>query len=103
MRVRRSKRGMIVAILFLLLAGIAFATHLYSVKTNAGDSGESAVWFFLFTLPWGVLPAFMPDNLVYSSTWGKLAYPISWSMVLLNSFLIYCAAGGLRFSRGRNS
>ena len=49
---RKSKAGFIVAGLFVGLALLALASHLYSVNTNTGDSGESAIMLIPFMLPW---------------------------------------------------
>ncbi len=85
-----SKPGRFVAGAYLLLAMFAFATHLISVKTNTGDSGESAIAFFLLTLPWGMM---LPKSLFHSPAWAYLAYPVGWLLVILNSLIIYLPFG----------
>jgi len=86
----RSKPGRIIAGAYLVLAMIAFVTHLISVKTNPADSGESALPFFLLTLPWGMM---LPKSLLYTSAWAYLAYPVGWMLVLLNSLILYLPFG----------
>lgn len=86
----RSKPGRYVAGAYLMLAMIAFVTHLISVNTNPGDSGESAIPFFMLTLPWGMM---LPKSLFYSSAWAYMAYPVGWLLVILNSLLIYFPFG----------
>ncbi len=86
----RSKPGRIVAGGYLLLAAIAFVTHLVSVNTNPADSGESALPFFLLTLPWGMM---LQKSLLYTSAWAYLAYPVGWLLVALNSLILYFPFG----------
>lgn len=86
----RSKPGRIIAGAYLALALIAFVTHLISVKFNAGDSGESAIPFFLLTLPWGMM---LPKSLMYTAAWAYLAYPVGWLLVILNSLILYFPFG----------
>lgn len=82
--------------LFLIIAIIAFLTHIVSVKTNPADSGLSAIWFYLCTIPWVEM---LPKSLFYSKIWKTLNYPVGWCFVLLNTFLIYCLFGGIKFKK----
>ena len=86
----RSKPGRIIAGIYLAMALVAFVTHLISVKTNPADSGESALPFFLLTLPWGMM---LPKSLLYTSAWAYLAYPVGWLLVALNSLILYFPFG----------
>ena len=91
--IEKSKTGRNFALGFLLLAAIPFAVQLYALKTGAEGSGESALWFSLFTLPWGML---LPDTFFDSELWRRFAFPLSWFMIVLNAFLLYLISGGLR-------
>ncbi len=93
LRLKESKSGLIVASIFVVLAILAFATHLHSVYTNPGDSGESAVVLMPLVSPWVSL---IPNNVFYSEVWRRGAYPVFGLFVFFNSFLIYCLFGGLR-------
>lgn len=86
----RSRPGRIVAGAYLSLALIAFVTHLISVKTNPADSGESAIPFFLLTLPWGMM---LPKSLLYTELWTYMAYPAAWGAIVLNSIMLYLPFG----------
>lgn len=85
-RLKKSKVGMIIAVLYLLLAAGVFIAHLYSVNTNPGDSGESAIPFMLLTLPWLFI---VPQSLMYAPAWAWLAYPLGWLFVVLNALALY--------------
>jgi hypothetical protein len=95
-RLRKSRVGAALAGAFVATAAVLFALHLYSMKTNAADSGESALWFFLFTLPWAYL---LPEAVINASWWDRVAYGAGWALVLLNAFLLYCIGGGVTFFR----
>ncbi|HSD43704.1 MAG TPA: hypothetical protein VLD36_17785 [Burkholderiales bacterium] len=97
MRLRLSRTGCALAITFLCIAGALFALHWHSFRTNPGDSGESALWFFLCTLPWAFL---LPEALVSSPGWDDVAYYIGWAFVAWNAFLLYCIGGGIRLATG---
>ena len=90
---RKSKAGFIVGGLFLLLALLGLAAHLYSMATNPQDGGESAVIMIPFALPWIL---WIPKTLVASASWQWLTYPVFGGMALLNAFILYCVFGGLR-------
>jgi len=96
-RLQKSRLGLVVTGAFLGAALALFALHLASVKTNPADSGESAFWFFLFTLTWAYL---LPEALIDAPWWDRVAYGASWVLVAVNAFLIYCLAGGLRGGLG---
>lgn len=87
---KKSKPALIIASFYLLLAMAVFAAHLYSVKTNPADSGESGIPFFMLTLPWITL---VPGSWHYTAAWSWLAYPVSWFCVALNGFIVYCTVG----------
>lgn len=95
---QKSKLGMICAGIFLIIAGIAFATHLISVQTNPADSGLSGIWFFLCGIPWSFM---LPTSLTYSKIWRYIAYPVMWGMVIWNAFLLYCIFGGIRLQKNK--
>jgi hypothetical protein len=84
----KSTAGAIAAILYLLVAAGVFVAHVYSVKTNPADSGESAIPFFLLTLPWALA---VPEALIRSTAWVWLSYPLAWLFVGLNALILYCA------------
>jgi len=93
---RKSKFGFIISGFYLVLAAVAFGTHIYSVETNSADSGLSALWFALLAMPWIQL---IPDSLAYSPLWGLLVYPVCWLMVALNAFILYVCLGGIRVGK----
>ncbi len=94
---KHSKSGWVAAGLFTALAVVALLSHLYSILTRPGDSGESAVVMIPFAIPWIF---WIPDALVQSRFWKVLAYPVFGALVLLNAFLLYCVFGGLRGRSG---
>ena len=91
---RKSKAGFIVSGIFFALAVAALAVHLYSVKTNVADSGESGIVLLPFCLPWIMM---IPDSVLYSRWYGQLAYVIYLVFVAINALILYIIAGGLRF------
>ncbi len=95
--IEKSTTGRNFALGFILLAGLVFAAHLYGMKTGTAQSGESALWFSLFTLPWGGM---FSKSFLESALWLRFAYPLSWSLVLLNALILYLISGGLRIKRG---
>jgi hypothetical protein len=95
-RLRKSRIGRAFAGAFLAVAAVLFALHILSVKTNPADSGESALWFFLLTLPWAYL---LPEAVINTPWWDRVAYGAGWLLVGLNAFLLYCVSGGLAFTR----
>ncbi len=86
----RSRFGWFIAGAYIALALVTFVAHLVPVKTNPADSGESAIPFFLLTLPWGMM---LPKSLLYTSAWAYLAHPVGWLLVLLNSLILYLPFG----------
>ncbi len=92
MRLRLSKPGLAVAIAFLCVAGALFALHFHAVKAGPAGAGESALWFFLCTLPWAFL---LPEAATRAPGWDGIADYVSWAFVAWNAFLLYCACGGL--------
>jgi hypothetical protein len=97
-RLRKSRVGLVLAGAFLAVAGALFALHLVSMKTNHADSGESALLFFVLTLPWAYL---LPDSVINASWWDRVAYGAGWLLVGLNAFLLYCLGGGIGLGRPR--
>jgi hypothetical protein len=95
-RLRKSRFGLVLAGAFLALAAVLFVIHVVSMKTNQADSGESALLFFLLTLPWAYL---LPEAVINAAWWDDVAYGAGWVLVGLNAFLLYCVAGGLGFRR----
>ena len=79
-----SKVSLAIASFYVLLATIVFVLHFYSVKTNPADSGESALPFFILTLPWMM---FVPTSWFNLPAWNWLAYPIAWFCVTFNAFV----------------
>ena len=72
--------------LYVIAAAVLFGAHWYSLKTNPGDSGESAIPFFLLTLPWMLA---VPEAMIRSAYWIWLSYPLAWVSVYLNAGLVY--------------
>lgn len=95
-RLRKSRFGLALAGAFLAVAAALFALHVASMRTNQADSGESALWFFLLTLPWAYL---LPEAVINAAWWERVAYGAGWLLVGLNAFLLYCVAGGVAFRR----
>jgi hypothetical protein len=95
MRLRLSKVGFALAITFLCIAGALFALHWHAFRTNPADSGESALWFFLCTLPWAFL---LPEAVTSAPGWDDIAYYVGWAFVAWNAFLLYCLGGGIGFA-----
>ncbi|GEM_PF-3251548 len=93
--IEKSKTGRNFAIGFLLLAALVFVLHLRVMKTGGG-TGESALWFSIFTLPWGGM---LPESFLNSEFWKRFAYWLSWGMIVLNACLLYLISGGLRIRR----
>jgi hypothetical protein len=96
-RLRKSRVGLALAGAFLAVAAALFARHILSVKTNPADSGESALWFFLLTLPWAYL---LPEAVINAPWWDRIAYGAGWLLVGFNAFLLYCVSGGVALTRG---
>lgn len=100
MRIKRqwrySKAGMTAALIFLGLAAVIFLGHLYSVKTNPADSGESAIGFALFTLPW---LAIVSKQALRSEIWDYSGYILGWFCVVVNSFIVYWVVSALSKKR----
>lgn len=95
-RLRKSRAGAALAGAFLGVAAVLFAVHVHSMTTNQADSGESALLFFLLTLPWAFL---LPEAVINAPWWDRIAYGAGWGLVGLNAFLLYCAGGGVGFGR----
>jgi hypothetical protein len=92
MRLRLSRVGFVLAITFLCVAGALFALHFHAYRTNPANSGESALWFFLCTLPWAFL---VPESVIDAPWWDDVADYAGWLFVAWNAFLLYCLGGGL--------
>lgn len=88
-----SKIAIVAASLYLLIAVAVFVAHLYSVKTNAGDSGESAIPLFMLSLPWIMLMS----TFWQSGIWAWLAYPVLWLCIGFNAVLIYAGVSFVVF------
>ncbi len=95
MRLRLSKVGLSLAITFLCIAGALFALHVHAFSTNPANSGESALWFFLCTLPWAFL---LPGAVLDAPWWDRIADYVGWALVAWNAFLLYCLGGGITFA-----
>jgi hypothetical protein len=95
-RLRKSRVGLAFGGAFLAAAVVLFAVHVVSFRTNPADSGESALWFFLLTLPWAYL---LPEAVIHAAWWDRVAYGAGWLLVAFNAFLLYCAGGGVGFRR----
>lgn len=93
---RCSKTGITAALVFLGSAAGMFLWHLYSVKTNPADSGESAIGFALFTLPW---LAIIPKEILRSEIWDRSGHMIGWFCAAVNSFIIYWVVAALSKKR----
>ena len=72
------------------VAGISFTFRSQPGRIIAGDSGESAIPFFLLTLPWGMM---LPKSLIYAAAWAYLAFPLGWLLVILNGLILYVPFG----------
>ncbi len=100
-RVKKSKAAMIVSGIYLGIAFAAFLTHIISVNTNPADSGLSAIWFYLCSLPWiQVLISVLPKDFTYTRTWGRIVYHIGWGCVFINALILYCLSGGIKLAKG---
>ena len=96
-KLKKTKAGMVVSGIYLGISLIAFLTHIMSVETNPADSGLSAIWFYLCSLPWlKILMDLLPQDFFYTRTWGLLTYPVGWCCILLNAFILYCLSGGIK-------
>lgn len=96
MKLQKSITGFIVAGIFVVLAIWALCWHLYSVKTNVADSGESSIVLLPFCLPWILM---VPKSVAYSRLWGALAYVFYLLFVFINAFILYALAGGVRIRK----
>jgi len=96
MKFQRSRLGFILAGIFVALAMAALFFHLYSVKTNAGDSGESAIVLLPFAAPWIFM---VPKSVAYSKLWAYGAYVFYILCVLANAMILYILSGGLKLKR----
>ncbi len=94
--IQKSKTGRNFALGFILLAGLIFAVHFYGRKSGADQTGESALWFSLFTLPWGGM---LSQAFLESEIWLRFTYLISWGLVLFNACILYLISGGLRIKQ----
>lgn len=95
--IEKSKTGRNFVIGFLLLATLVFVLHLRSMRTGEA-TGESALWFSVFTLPWGGM---LSASFLNSDFWQRFAYPLSWGMIVFNACLLYLISGGLRIRRNK--
>jgi|307.fasta_scaffold227365_2 hypothetical protein len=95
-RFRISKLGLALALTFMLAAAALFALHLRALNTTSYDPGNSALFFFLLTLPWAYL---LPDWVVSAEWWPDASYYVGWSFVSFNALLLYCIGGGLALGR----
>jgi len=93
--IEKSKTGRNFFVGFLLLAGVVFWLHLRALE-KGGGTGESALWFSVFTLPWGTM---LSESFLKSDLWGRFSHVISWAMIVLNAALLYLISGGLRIRR----
>jgi len=93
--IEKSTTGRNFVLGFLLLATFVFVLHLRAMKAGGG-TGESALWFSLFTLPWGGM---FSESFLKSGFWTRFSYLISWSMILFNACLLYLISGGLRIRK----
>lgn len=81
--IQRSIAGFWICGLFMTAAFAAYVMHKYSVKHNAGDSGESAIMLVPFCLPW----IFIINGRV--GEFILLSIPC-------NAFILYLLCGGLK-------
>ncbi len=93
--IEKSTTGRNFVLGFLLLAIFVFVLHLRAMKAGGG-TGESGVWFALFTLPWGGM---LSESFLKSGFWTRFSYLISWSMIFFNAVLLYLISGGLRIRK----
>ena len=96
MKFQRSIAGFIIAGIFAVLAMAALISHLYSVKTNPGDSGESAIVLLPFASPWIFM---VPKSVAYSKLWAYGAYVFYILCVIVNATILYILSGGLKIKR----
>lgn len=82
------KSGISAMSLFLILAGSILTWIILAASKNPADSGESGILLLPFAMPWIMV---MPDN--WLGLWTGLG------CLLLNSVILLCLFGGLRFKR----
>ena len=82
--------------LYLGLGLVALGWHLYSVETNVGDTGLSALYLYFLAQPW---IDWVPQSVVYGEIWGYFVYPVAMLMVGFNASILYLVFGGLKISR----
>jgi len=97
MRLCISKLGLTLSMMLLLVAVTLFALHLHAIAVDPTGSTGSALLFFVLTLPWALA---LPDWLIGQAWWDRASYYVCWLLVGVNAFLLYCAAGGIRFAIG---
>jgi hypothetical protein len=97
LRLRLSKLGLTLVLVFLLAAATLFAIHLHAFAVNPEQPGEGALLFFLFTLPWALV---LPGWLVAEPWWSGVLYYVGWIFICFNALLLYCLSGGLALGRG---
>lgn len=88
-----ARLGWAISGFYLIVALVVFCAHWVSVLTNPADSGESAIGFFLMTLPWGL---WLSKFLSATADWGYWAYPVAWLCIALNALLLYLPFGCYR-------
>jgi hypothetical protein len=96
MKLQKSILGIIVTGIYLALALSALTFHLYSVKMNPGDSGESAIVMVPFCVPWIY---FVPKAVAYSRWWSYGAYFYYLFSAGVNALILYCLSGGCYLGR----
>ncbi len=88
-RLKKSVLGFWAAGLFIFFGFMAYVMHLYSVKHNTGDSGESAIMVVPFCLPWIlVLPQGIGELILLS--------------IPFNAFILYMICGGISVQRRKD-
>lgn len=95
---KKSILGLIAFGLYFGAGLVALGWHLYSVSTNVGDSGLSALYLYFLSRPW---INFIPDSITYSDWWGMVVYPVAMLFVFINGFFLYILFGGLKITRGK--
>jgi len=96
MRLQKSKFAFIVAGIFIFLAVAALFMHLYSVRTNPGDSGESGIVMLPFSVPWILM---VPSSVAYSRFWAYGVYSFYFACVSINALILYILTGGMRWRK----
>lgn len=98
-RLRKSRTGAGLAGVFLSAGIVIQAWLLVSAWTNPADSGEGGMLLFAFTLPWTLL---VPESILGAAWFDAVGPWLAWGTIVLNTFLLYCLAGGVRLARTRD-